>query len=179
MALLSPKIPASLFFRPDGYSLAEITFDLVLEESHSLQSEISTHPLENGAVIADHVRNKLREGKFTAMVSNYSLASSVGFLSENRAADAWEQMKTLWETREPVTITTVLEVYDNVIITEISTERTGDSGESLSFQISFSQIRQVSLSQVTIEAATNPQDLRTDNGRQASSKASAGRTKLK
>jgi hypothetical protein len=64
---------SSLFFRGAGYFVGSIQFDLLLSEEHSLEAEVSNHPIENGANVSDHVRNLPRKGSLSGLVTNFPM----------------------------------------------------------------------------------------------------------
>ncbi len=63
----------SLFYSEDGYSVGSIRFDLIVSESHTLESQVTEHPIENGSVVADHVRQLPRKGSLSGLVTNHPL----------------------------------------------------------------------------------------------------------
>ena len=200
------SIPASLFFTNSLYKVGGIAFDLLLSEDHSLSSTVSERSIENGSVISDHVQKQLREGSLTGLVSNYSVNQYIPELPlalqakiatrrkvsaadveiadrpTNRALDAYQLFKMLWENAEPVTISTTMETYENVVVTEISTGRNGDTGDALEFSVRFRQVRIVTLEQAIIETAIRPNKPGTSStakkdraAKQASTKQDQGR----
>lgn len=167
-------VPASLFYSKDGLSVEGVSIDLILEEQHSIEAVVSEHPVQYGADIADNISIKLRQGSLRALVSNFNRQAASdngrGMFSKsgnaytrydeirkyeskplsNRASKAWEDLKAVVEWKQPVKIVTALETYNNVIITSVSTMRDGDTGECQEFDITFRQIRVVSLYEDTI-----------------------------
>ena len=67
------KMAASLFYRVDGYYVGDIKFDLEISEHHSIEAQVTEHPIENGATISDHVRLLPRKGSMVGMVTNHPL----------------------------------------------------------------------------------------------------------
>ena len=176
MALLS----ANLFYKKRkeftlGTVFDKITFDVILNENHSFNSSVSDHRIENGSVISDHINNDVISESLTVMVSNYSVNHR--FRADgNRAQNAYDKLKALWEAREAVTIVTVLETFNDVAITSISVPRSIGDGESLTFSISFKQIQIVKLKTVLIDTVVNVNEPTTPQNQQASSPADMGRT---
>lgn len=64
---------SSLFFKQEGYFVGSIQFDLLLSENHTLESEVTSHPIENGANASDHVRNLPRKGSLMGLVTNHPI----------------------------------------------------------------------------------------------------------
>jgi len=169
-------VPTATLFYNTGrkYGINSITFDLILEESHELPVGVSRHRLEQGSEISDHIELPFQSGSLSGFVSNFSLKSA-GNIS-NRALDVFNELEKLRSQRGLVTITTGLKVYTDVAITGISTSRNKLTGESLTFKISFMQVRIVKLRTVQIEASINLLDMNTDQNRQAAPLADNGRT---
>ncbi len=173
----STTVPVSLFYRmyDKPYAVGDIQLDLILSESHSLTSTVSEHPVEEGATISDHIQQNLRVGKLTGLVSNFSIQTGGGDGATNRAMNAWTLFHNLWKRRELVTIVTTLEVYENVAVTNVSTERSSTSGDALQFEVSFQEVRQPKLQEVTLAATVQPPKMNTKQQRQASNKVRNGR----
>ena len=66
-------LPASLFYRVDGYFVGNIKFDLEISENHSIEAQVSEHPIEDGSVVSDHVRILPRKGSIVGLVTNHPL----------------------------------------------------------------------------------------------------------
>lgn len=177
-----PKTRASLFYRFGGYQVGELSIDLILNEEHALTSTITSHPVEDGSVISDHIRNELQAGSLTALVSNHSLRATTATpdaepeqiiqdaqyaVLENRALAAYRTLKAIRDARKTITIVTVLEVYNDVAINSISINRDRDSGEALEFTLSFVQVKKVKLQSTAITAAVQPASMDTDLDRKS------------
>jgi len=149
--------PASLFFKENQkYGVGEITFDLVLSENHNFQSEISSHPVEDGSEITDHIHNLPEQGQINGLISNYSI--NAGLVVSNRAQDVFDALIELWKARTTVTITTVMRVYENVAISSMPFVRDNTQGESLPISISFKKVEIVKLQEITLELGVSPLD---------------------
>ena len=123
------KVPASLFSRDEGFGVdsadktGSIRFDLLVDESHTLEFEVSDHPIENGAVITDHVTQKLRTCTVTGMFTNFPDRNEFGEstdgytgvqvsdgtpVKDNRARDLFIELENLAMQRKPVRLVTAL-----------------------------------------------------------------------
>lgn len=169
-----------LFYRKDGYSVGAVELDLILDESHSKTAVVTENPLQEGRAISDGIYLELRDGTLTGLVSNHSvkhatppdiqnaealLEQAESAVLENRAARAWDELKGIMDARQTVTIVTALEVYDNVAITHIETERDGDTGDALAIQVSFRQVMTVQLREDRVTAQVQPENMDTDINR--------------
>ena len=175
-----------LFYPKDGYKVGSVELDLILDEEHSKSAQVTENPLQDGRAISDGIFLELQEGSLTGLVTNHSvklaeerakqldlqdsetlMAEAENYQLENRAKQAWIDLKAVMDAKQPVTIVTSLEVYDNVAITNISTERNGDSGDALEIKVSFRQILTVSLLEHEVTAQVQPKDMDSDINRKS------------
>jgi len=171
------KIPALLFsgrkrIKSIKSSSFSLVFDLQLTESHSFDSEVSNHPVENGSPISDHIQKKLSTGSASFYVSNYSL--TIDELVTNRVQDVYDLFKQLWKSKELVTLVTDLDVYEDVAITKVGTSRAEKTGEAGTFEVSFTEFRIIRLKKVSIDANIIITELDTDASKQASPPVNLG-----
>ena len=171
------KLPVSLFYRVYGrpYAVGSVQLDLLLSEQHSLGSTVSEFPVEDGSVLSDHIQLNLRVGKLKGLVSNYSMQDEGGDGVTNRAMNAWSLFKALWARRETATIVTSLELYEDVVVTNVSTERSSGTGDALEFDVSFQEFKQPRLQEASLSVVVQPPAMDTPQRRQASKKVAAGR----
>lgn len=156
-------VQSSLFFRDEKFGLSELPFDLLVEESHRLEFDISDHAVENGTTVSDHVQERLRSVEVTGLFTNHPIggrspsyvtdggeileeADEVkleGLSAVTNAArdDKLERLKAIARKREPVRLVTALEIYDEMIIEELSFDRGPSDGESVSFRMRLREIR--------------------------------------
>lgn len=175
-----------LFYPKDGYKVGSVELDLILDEDHSKSAQVTENPLQDGRAISDGIFLELQEGSLTGLVTNHSvkiaeerakqlelqdsetlMAEAENYQLENRAKQAWVDLKAVMDAKQPVTIVTSLEVYDNVAITNISTERNGNSGDALEIKVSFRQILTVSLMEHEVTAQVQPKDMDSDINRKS------------
>lgn len=175
-----------LFYPKEGYKVGSVELDLILDEEHSKSAQVTENPLQDGRAISDGIFLELQEGSLTGLVTNHSvklaekrakqlelqdsetlMAEAENYQLENRARQAWIDLKAVMDAKQPVTIVTSLEVYDNVAITNISTERNGDSGDALEIKVSFRQILTVSLMEHEVTAQVQPKDMDSDINRKS------------
>lgn len=171
-----------LFYRKDGYSVGAVELDLILNENHSQNAEVTENPLQDGRAVSDGIFLELRNGTLTGLVSNHSikhatppdvqnaeslLEGAEDYELENRARQAWEDLKAVQARGELVTIVTTLEVYENVAITSLETSRDGDTGDALEITIGFRQVKKVSLKEDQVSAQVQPSDMDSDENRSA------------
>lgn len=78
MAGTGTKLATSyLLFKAGGYYISSdailhsVEFDLLLDEQHSLEAEVTQHTVEDGSTISDHIRLLPRKGSLTGFVTNH------------------------------------------------------------------------------------------------------------
>ena len=168
-------IPVSLFFNQNKkYGVGSLEFDLLLTEDHAQDNIVTTHAVEDGSEITDHIQNELESGTITGLISNFSIHS--GPIISNRAQDAFDLLKQIWKSRELVTVTMIHQVYEDVAIVSAPVSRDAESAESIVIQISFQKVKIVKLQSVTLETEINLNGLDSDNQKQVSPETDVGRT---
>ena len=178
-----------LFYRKEGYHVGAVELDLILNENHVKRAQVTENPLQDGRAVSDGIFLELRDGSLTGLVSNHSikhatppdvqnseslLEKAKNFKLENRAAEAWKDLKAIMDAKELVTIVSALEVYNNVAITEIETERDGESGDALEIKVSFRQVNKVGLREDKVTAQVHPENMDNDVNRSAAVGTNSG-----
>lgn len=186
-----PTVPVSLFYREDGWSVGEISLDLILTEGHSLNAAVTQHPVQDGSTISDHITILPRNGTLRALVSNFSLAAASSNKAEtwqdvyeqgeaaqeslpNRAADTWEKLKELVKRRELVKVVTALEVYEDMALTRVETTRDGDTGDALEIEIDYEQAIRVKLKETKVTAQVQPRDMKSTINQKSAVQVNSG-----
>lgn len=195
-------VQSSLFFRDHSFGLSELPFDMLIDESHSIEFDISEHAVENGSSIADHVQERLRTVSVTGMFTNHSLnGRSGGFVNGNEveyAPDAiniegrqgakdtciprLELLKEIARRRNPVTLYTALEDFElsdiSMVIESITYDRGPDDGESVKFTMKLREVRRARLGRAYVDGAwepPEPQKLETPAEKKMSKKQKKGK----
>lgn len=144
----------------DGSGLA---LDCTLAQGHDRQAEITEHPVEEGADIADHVRPKPVDLAITAIQSVAPLqivglgilgalapAALLGAIAApNRHHAAFERLETAWSKGELVTVNTGLAVYESMAIASLKVDKTTSTFD-LPLAIGFRQVIRVSAQTVQV-----------------------------
>lgn len=165
----------TLFFRNNrNYNVGGINLDIILSENYNFSSTISQFNVEDGSDISDHIRKNLFTGDLTARVTNFSLFDPI--LITNKAQNAYDQLKQIWQNRQLVDIVMIYDIFSNVAITNISTPRSPGIGESIEFSISFQEFNLVKLQEVTLVANIKLSNMNSSNNKQASTNLNVGKT---
>lgn len=120
MAEVVVKIGPSIL---DGESFGTIlTLDASVSQSHSRTANVTSHPVEEGADVVDHVRSEPVTLSITGILSATPLGAETDPWS-GRETDGWAVLEDVIQARQPVTIITSLRSYDNMVLTSLSTVR--------------------------------------------------------
>lgn len=186
-----PAVPVSLFYRADGWSVGEISLDLILTETHSLNAVVTQHPVQDGSTISDHITILPRSGTMRVLVSNFSLSTAEGDARAawdeiyaqgeaaqktlpNRAEEAWKKLKDIVKTRELVKVVTSLEVYEDVALTRVETTRDGDTGDALEIDIDYEQVTKVKLKETKVTVQVQPSDMKSTINQKSAVQVNSG-----
>jgi hypothetical protein len=108
--------------------LAEIYPDVVVEECHQDELQITEHPMEQGAAISDHAFKKPMRVTIRAGVSDSSPDRG-----EGGSKQFYEQLLDLQAKREPFDISTGKRLYKNMLIESITATSSVEAENSLQF----------------------------------------------
>jgi hypothetical protein len=134
--------------------------DCSLSENHTFDSDVTDYPVESGSSVSDNIRPLPIQVDIEGLVSN----TPIGLMREKRASpdatdrtfllqltrdilgvasrptdDAYALFERIRDAREPVTITTSLRTFDNMVMQSLAIPR-GDHMDHLRFQAKFKQI---------------------------------------
>ena len=136
-----------------GYALIDdYPIDCLVSDTHDFESDVTEFPTESGSDIADNIRNKpLRVtmeclvsntpiGTLDSQTSNSVIARSSGVFP---ADDAYKRMVVIRDAKALVTISTSLDVYENMAMESLSIPRTAGGGDYLHFTIKWVQVTTV------------------------------------
>lgn len=127
-------------------SIKGFLLDVNISEEHSLESEVTDHPVEKGADITDNVRVKPDVVNIESIVSD----SPLGEVARKRTPgtlpteEAIALLRAIRKAREPVAIETSLGRYENMVMQSLSIPRNSQVGVSaLQFRATFKQVEVV------------------------------------
>jgi hypothetical protein len=181
----------SIFFRRKanfsvGASLGVVDFDLILDEETTYRAQVCQHPVQSGDPLTDHIQALPPSGRLKVLVSNYSLKYADGGAhsgewneSQNRAMTAYETLKGLMRGRSEVALVTTLEdfsaVNNQVVLTRLTTPKKAEDGDSLTFDIEYTQIFKISKLKTTdIKVTLRVTDMATAKNRPIAPTANVG-----
>jgi len=150
MSLVEEKI--SLFFKDKHHLLGELSVDAVIRESHEFKAKVGEHPSESGQNFCDHVALSPTTLQIEGVISNTPMTllgltavrSFDNFIhkrSNDLVDQAFKKLEDIFTQREPITITTSLKDYENMVLESLSIERNAQMSSSMHFKATAKQIR--------------------------------------
>jgi hypothetical protein len=135
-----------------GVQSTNYFFDAIPTAEHDQRYTPTKHPVQTGAAISDHV---YREPAVVVLQINVSdvLDSFVsGQYSSNasKSISVYQTLKYIASLKTPITLTTRLDTYKNMLITDIRVSDTRDTQFGLRAWVTFSEIIPASISTTTI-----------------------------
>jgi hypothetical protein len=148
----------------DGYVV-----DAAIVEDHTLDNEVTVHPMEKGAITTDHSRELPDEITLECVVSDHPMGPVVAArgLEVDGAApsvDAYQRLRHIRKRGTPITITTSLGTHENMMIKQLGIPRRSTDGEALRFRVSFIKSEFVENERTTVRIAVPQQAKRVNKG---------------
>lgn len=117
--------------------VGSVELDVTLREDHNYSSRVTNYPVEDGAIISDHIINDPNILTLEGIVTDTPLSILTFF---NRSVDAFNRLIEVHEKRELVTVVTGIKVYPNMAITLLNVPRDVTTGQSLKFTIELQNV---------------------------------------
>jgi len=155
-------MPLGLLYKKEQGKIGSLLIDARLDEVHSLSNDVTQYPTEVGFHITDNVRATPLLFTMTGMITNAPIdpKSIISDFGENRAANAYDELLRLYYGKEIVSIQTTLELYDDMIISNLNIPKNSSIGDELRFTATFKQIikARTEFSLITIEDVSDSDD---------------------
>ncbi len=157
-----------------------IVLDAVISSEITHSITITEHPIEDGGLIADHVRSAPVQVTITGLVTN-SPVVMLGYavlpsFDATRRQTAYEALRALEQMREAVQIETELRVFPDMVMSDLRVPRNRQNFDALEFTATFRHVQKVGLQTVALKDEEQVKALATpatDVGRQEAPAASA------
>lgn len=151
-----------------------MVFDAVFSTDHSASLTVTQHPVQSGASVADHSFMEPDEVSIEIGMTDVAAIASGG---ASRSVNAYTQLRSIMELREPITLVTRLKVYRNMLITSISAPEDYKTMHALRAAIYFQNINMVNVSTVTVQETVTSS--RTTSSSSSSKSSSSGSSSAK
>ena len=145
----------SLGIKRSGETGFAFELDLILSERHERRAEITNFPIEDGSPIADHVILQPERIELTGFITNTPVLILGGLSFEDRAQNALDVLNELHVGRSLVTVVSELQVYEDMVFSELIYPRDARTGEALEFRGTLQKINKVSSELVLIPNVTS------------------------
>lgn len=129
-------------------SVGGFIFDVTIQETHEIEYEITTNPLETGVSVGDHKYRLPYKLTIQGMVSDTPLHATSGtngvdqFTSTNatRSKAAFDAILSLGESTDFLIVQTGLKVYQNMQVKKFTTSQDKDSARALIFTLDLLEV---------------------------------------
>lgn len=148
--------------------LGVIELDCTVSAQHSARVEATTHPVEKGAKITDHLRPEPETVSIEGLISD-TPANRLQPGVPGYAAAAYAKLLAIKDGGVLVTLATELRTYTSMALTSLDVPRDATVGDALRFSATFQKIILVENKVTAIRPATDPR---------ARAKVKRGRTVL-
>lgn len=160
----------------DEVEIRDLAFDAVTQESHQIGVQVSEHPLETGASVADHIRRLPDQLQIEGLFSNTPVslfdASQRLLDGEAHTVRALGFFEELASKKRLCNLSNRFKSYRNMVCTGVSFTRGSGRGDAVGFSASFRQLLFAKTEIVTGVAASNVTGLNSttrDQGKLAAS----------
>lgn len=118
-------------------------------EEHRIRVRTTEYPVESGADLTDHVVREPYHLKLKGAATVYQHGASAGL-------NAWNEILVYIAERRPIAVVTRLGTYHNMIIVDVKTGVTADTGDSLDFEMELKEILRASVTRTAIPSGGTP-----------------------
>lgn len=181
----------SVLFKATRAKIGVVELDASISETHTKRVEATTHPVERGAKITDHLRPEPSEIVIEGLVSNtpvgrgaavravefagtgnmfMSAGVEASFATPGYAEEAFAKLRDIAERGELVTVVTSLTTYTDMAIVSLDVPRDRSTGDAIRFSCTLRQIVLVENKVTAVRPQTDPR---------ANKKAKLGRRQKK
>ena len=137
-----------------GTSLGGYTFDAVVQSDHTSELALTEHPVQNGAAVTDHSYLKPKTLTLHIGVSDCAVGGNYGGGSA-RSVNAYQLLLRLQREARPLTVTTRLHTYTNMMVKTITASEDYTTVHALDATITLQEIVVASVS--TVKVSSRPQ----------------------
>lgn len=132
-----------------------ITFHATVEESHEKSATITDHPIEEGAVVSDHVQREPDRYSATLLVTNTPLDITPESLlvDPDRVAATDDAISRTMDAGRPVQVIGAFRRYPQMLIESYTVGRNAQNGQALFAQLSLRAFQTVQAEETAIPPA--------------------------
>lgn len=120
--------------------------DFVFSTEHKMNLKATQHPVQNGASITDHSIMEPDE-----VILEIGMSDTVTGAETNHSVNAFQLIRAIMQKREPLTLTTRLNTYRDMLITSISAPDDVNTMFALKASIYLQQIKITTVATVSVQ----------------------------
>lgn len=166
---------------PAELGVGFVQLDCSVSETHTDTAEITSHPVEDGSIMTDHIRKLPVQLEIRGLITNTPIEylasvnakppifASDGFVtstpSSNRVDDGYALMQLMMKNGVVMTVVTGLRNYSNMAIESLAVSREAATGNALDCIINMREVQKAKALSVDLPIPENPaQNVTTDTG---------------
>lgn len=134
---------------------SDLTIDATIRQTHERSNDVTTHPVEDGADVTDHIRPQPKRLSLQCVISQTDYAATAGASvslitgrasldgpapEKNRHKLAFDKLEKTMAKRELVTVNTGLQVYKRMAIKSFVPVREASTGFDLVFPLELEEV---------------------------------------
>ena len=127
-------------------SYGRFLFDFVFSAEHKMNLKPTEHPVQSGSSITDH--SIMQPDEVILEIGMSDTASGAG---SNYSVNGYQMLRAIMQKREPLTLTTRLNTYRDMLITSISAPDDVSTMFALKASIYLQQIKIATVATVTVQ----------------------------
>ena len=158
--------------------------DLNPDVDHQKTVTVTPYPIESGGSLTDNAVVEPDVLTLRSYVSDLLISenTALNVPANSRAAAAWGIISEMFERREPLTVVTRLQQYDNMLITSLRSRQDEETGNALVFtmrleEVLFSETRLVRFPPSALSGPAVNRSSRVDRGEQQAIAANEEQTR--
>jgi hypothetical protein len=146
---------------PTTNALTQYVFDNIPRVLHEQSGVVTLNPVQDGAPIGDHFYVIPARLTVEILMSDSMQSYTFGQFSDGvaRSVSCWQTLKALQAAKAFITISSRLDTYDSMLITDRRGEETVDTAHAGRFTVTFTQVilATVTLTNAPTTDSTRPQ----------------------
>lgn len=142
---------AELLFKKTRAIVGIVQFDASLSESHASTISVTSHAIEAGSTITDHVFKNPELIEITGVVSNTPIVfladvladsplTTARGISQTRVDDAYNELLRVQKSGELVEVVTSLRNYSNMLLESVTVDRDATLGNVLRTRVTLREV---------------------------------------
>lgn len=150
LTILFNKVRSGSFNQNESNTIL-VELDAILSENHRFPGRISQFPIEDGSNISDHIKNDPISVTIRGFVTNSPVAIlGTRFSQDDPVQTAFDSLKEIRKNRTLVRLVTLLEIYDDMGMSNLNIPVSANAGEVIRFTAEFTKVTKVASETVDI-----------------------------